>query len=38
MDVKLVEPGITVRYVPTTEDLKNCTEMGKRIADKMNAV
>ena len=32
MGIKLLEPGLGVIYVPGEEDLKNCVQLGERIA------
>jgi len=32
----LPEPGIRVKYVPTESDLRECTEMGRRIGRAVN--
>ncbi|MBW2059636.1 MAG: flavodoxin domain-containing protein [Deltaproteobacteria bacterium] len=31
MKIHVIDPGITVRYVPKAEDLKSCTELGRRL-------
>jgi flavorubredoxin len=31
MKVKVIDPGVRARYVPTKEDLKTCVELGRKI-------
>jgi flavorubredoxin len=31
MKCRTIDPGISVRYVPTHEDLRKCVDLGQRI-------
>jgi len=38
MDVKLIEPGLKIKYVPGAETLDKCVEFGKRIGQAVKAI
>lgn len=36
MKFEIIDPGIRVNYVPTTEDLDNCRKLGKKVGSLIN--
>jgi len=33
--IEVIDPAITVQYIPTTEDLRNCKELGRKVGKAM---
>ena len=37
MKIELIDPGVRINYVPTRDDLKQCVELGRKVAQAVKA-
>jgi flavorubredoxin len=36
MKIEVVDPKMTIQYIPTTEDLRHCKELGRKVGEAID--